>query len=210
MIRVLIADDHPIVREGLKRILADYGDIQVSGEAEDGDTALGLCTTDSFDVVLLDISMPGPPFLETIRRLRSRGESPRVLVLSMHPEEQYALRALRAGASGYLSKQFSPAELASAIRRVAQGGRYVSEALGQMLAYAPESESEKAPQELLSEREYQVLCLIGSGKGIGQIGSELALSPKTISTYRTRILEKLGLAGNAEIIRFAIKSRLVD
>jgi two-component system invasion response regulator UvrY len=210
MIRILIADDHPIVREGLKRVLSECADIEVIAEAVDGTDALTQCIERELDVILLDISMPGPSFLETLRMIRAIDGGPHVLMLSMHAEEQYAMRSLRAGAAGYLSKEFSPEQLASAIRLVAGGGKYVSEALAQLLAFDLAPDAQREPYELLSDREYQVFCMLGSGRSVGEIGSELALSPKTISTYRARILEKLGLKSSAEIIHFAVRNEFVD
>jgi DNA-binding NarL/FixJ family response regulator len=210
MIRILIADDHPIVREGLKRVLSECADIEVVAEAVDGADALTQCAERKLDVILLDISMPGLSFLETLRMIRAIEGGPHVLMLSMHAEEQYAVRSLRAGAAGYLSKEFSPEQLAGAIRLVAGGGKYVSEALAQLLAFDLAPDAQREPYELLSDREYQVFCMLGSGRSVGEIGSELALSPKTISTYRARILEKLGLKSSAEIIHFAVRNEFVD
>jgi DNA-binding NarL/FixJ family response regulator len=210
MIRILIADDHPIVREGLKRVLSECADIEVIAEAVDGTDALTQCIERELDVILLDISMPGLSFLETLRMIRAIEGGPHVLMLSMHAEEQYAVRSLRAGAAGYLSKEFSPEQLAGAIRLVAGGGKYVSEALAQLLAFDLAPDAQREPYERLSDREYQVFCMLGSGRSVGEIGSELALSPKTISTYRARILEKLGLKSSAEIIHFAVRNEFVD
>ena len=210
MIRLLIADDHPIVREGLKRIVADCVDMQVVGEAADTDEALARAKSADVDVLLLDISMPGPGFLNTMRRLRTEQPGLAVLVLSVHPEEQFAVRALRAGAVGYLTKDHTPEELGEAIRRVYRGGRYVSESLAENLAFELGPDAEVLPHELLSEREYQVLCRLGSGKSVKAIASELCLSPKTVGTYRTRVLEKMKLTSNAELIRYTVQHGLVD
>lgn len=207
-IQVLIADDHPVVRQGLKSVIADSSDMRVVGEAVDGDDVLTKVGDTDVDVVLLDVSMPGPGFLEILRRLP--GERPRLLVLSIHPEDVYAVRAIRAGAAGYVTKDRSPAELVSAIRWVEQGGTYVSPVLAQRLAAELRSGSELAAHEALSHREYQVLCLAAAGKTVKEMGAELSLSPKTVSTYRRRILDKLQLATHAQAMRYAIRSGLVD
>ncbi len=209
MIHLLIADDHPVVREGLKRIIAEYPDMQVIGEAGDGDEALAKSMATNVDVLLLDLSMPGPGFLQTMDRLRTERPGLSVLVLSVHPEDDYAVRALRAGAAGYLTKNRSPKELADAIRRVDQGGKYVSPTLAERLVLELERDAERPLHETLSNREYQVFSGLASGKAIKEIGSELALSPKTVSTYRTRILEKMRFQNNAELVRYAVENALV-
>jgi two-component system, NarL family, invasion response regulator UvrY len=203
MIRLYVADDHPIVREGLKRIIADSSDMRVVGEAAHGTQVLAE-VDNHVDVLLLDISMPGPGLLTLIRQLRGRLPNLRILVLSVQPEELYAVRALRAGAAGYLTKDQSPAELAGAIRRVHGGGRYVSAALAEVLA-ARVAETESLPHEALSNREYEVLALLGTGMSIKDIAERLSLSAKSISTYRARILEKTGLTNTAELIRYAVE-----
>lgn len=210
MIRLVIADDHPIVRQGLHRIVAEHPDMTVIGEAAEGAELLALLTDLTPDVLLLDISMPGPPFLEMMQTLRERWPSVRTLVVSAHPEDQYALRSFRAGATGYLSKSHSPDELAAAIRRVHGGGRYITTSLAESLAFELAPGFERAPHELLSQREFRVLQEMGRGRSIKEIAAELSLSPKTISTYRARILEKLGLSTTAELIRYALEHQLVD
>jgi len=210
VIRLLIADDHPIVREGLKRIIADYPDMKLVGEATGGDEAVAKCGSVDVDVILLDVSMPGPGFLETMRRLRKEHPGVKVLVLSVHPEDQYAVRALRLGASGYLTKDHSPTELAGAIRRAYRGGKYVTESLAERLAFELEVDREMLPHSVLSDREYQVLCNLGAGTSVKETAAELGLSPKTVSTYRTRVLAKMKLKTNAELIRYVIKHGLVD
>jgi two-component system invasion response regulator UvrY len=210
VIRLLIADDHPIVREGLKRIIADCPDMKLVGEATGGDEAVAKCGSVNVDVILLDVSMPGPGFLETMRRLRKEHPGVRVLVLSVHPEDQYAVRALRLGASGYLTKDHSPTELAGAIRRAYRGGKYVTESLAERLAFELEVDRETLPHSVLSDREYQVLCNLGAGTSVKETAAELGLSPKTVSTYRTRVLAKMKLKTNAELIRYVIKHGLVD
>ncbi|MBL7164879.1 MAG: response regulator transcription factor [Dehalococcoidales bacterium] len=210
MTKILIADDHGVVREGLKRIIAKAPDLVVAGEAETGEETLEKALTLGCDMVLLDITMPGRNGFDVMRELRSRKPELRILMLSMHPEEQYAVRALRAGASGYLNKDSAPQELMAAIQKVALGGRYISSSLAETIILNVGTNVEESPHESLSDREYQVLCMIGSGKAVKQIADELMLGAKTISTYRQRILEKMKMSGNAELIRYAILNRLVD
>ena len=191
MIRVLIADDHAIVREGIKRTLADMADIQVVGEAGDGQTLMALIGGDIADVVILDLAMPGIPGLELLEDLRRRKPNLPILVLSMYPAEQYAVRAIRAGASGYINKASPPSELIAALRSVASGRRYINPEVADSLASHLDSSSPRSPHEVLSNREYEVLCLIAQGKSVGDIAEFLVLSVKTVSTYRSRILQKL-------------------
>jgi DNA-binding NarL/FixJ family response regulator len=207
---LLIADDHPVVREGLKRIVAECPDMKLVGEAVDGDETLAQCAAQKVDVLLLDVSMPGPGFLETMRSLRKDHPDVRVLVLSVHSEDQYAVRALRLGASGYLTKDHSPTELAGAIRRAFRGGKYVTESLAERLAFELEADREMAPHAMLSDREYQVLCKLGSGTSVKETAAELGLSPKTVSTYRSRVLAKMKLKSNAELIRYVLRHGLAD
>ncbi len=210
MIRVVVVDDHAVVREGLKRIISENPGMAVTGEAGDGHEALKLIRGGACDVVLLDITMPNKSGLDVLKELRTEVPRLPVLVLSMHSEDQYAVRVLRAGAAGYLTKESAPAKLVQAIRKVVRGGKYVSPSLAEKLVSDLGTDTERPPHEVLSDREYQVLCLIASGKTVSEIGAELALSVKTISTYRVRILEKLRMKNNAEITRYAIKERLVD
>lgn len=209
MTRVLVVDDHPVVREGLKRIIAEGSDLTVAGEASDGEEALTAIRNNPCDVVLLDISLPKKNGLEVLKQLRQ--EMPRipVLVLSMHSEDEYAVRMLRAGASGYLTKESTPTNLVSAIRKVIRGGRYVSTTLAEKLAFDLHSDTDRPAHELLSDREYQILTMLSSGKTVSEIAAELTLSVKTISTYRVRVLEKLHLKNNAELTRYALKQGLV-
>jgi two-component system, NarL family, invasion response regulator UvrY len=209
MVRVVVVDDHAVVREGLKRIIAENPSMTVSGEASGGNEALEVVRTTPCDVVVLDITMPDKNGMDVLKQIRS--ESPRlpVLILSMHSEDQYAVRLLRAGAAGYLSKETAPVKLVEAIRKVVRGGKYVSPGLAEKLVFDLDKGA-KLPHELLSDREYQVLCMIASGKTVGIIATELNLSVKTVSTYRARILEKLEMANNAEMTRYAIKAGLVD
>lgn len=206
----MIADDHPIVREGLKRIVAACPDMRIAGEAADGHEVLAQVGAVPVDVILLDVSMPGISFLDTLRRLRLEHPEAYVLVLSIHPEDHYALRALRAGAAGYLTKDHSPDELAAAIRMVYEGKRYISPSLAQRLAAELGPEPGLAPHRALSDREYEVFCRLSDGKGIKDIAAELSLSPKTVSTYRTRVLAKMRLKNNVELIRYALQNRVVD
>jgi two-component system, NarL family, invasion response regulator UvrY len=188
MIRVVVVDDHAVVREGLKRIISENPGMAVTGEAADGHEAINRIRESPCDVVLLDITMPNKSGLDVLKQLHS--ESPRlpVLVLSMHSEDQYAVRVLRAGAAGYLTKESAPDKLVQAIRKVVRGGKYVSPSLAEKLVFNLEEKTDKPPHEILSDREFQVLCMIGSGKTVTDIANELALSVKTISTYRVRIL----------------------
>jgi DNA-binding NarL/FixJ family response regulator len=209
MIRVLIADDHAIVREGLKQIVADTPDIVVAGEAANGHELLQHARTRACDVVLLDIAMPGKDGLATLRELRA--EKPRlpVLVLSVYPEEQYAVRLLKAGASGYLTKESAPEELVAAIRKVAGKGRYISASLGEKLAVLLDRGGDCPPHELLSDREYQVMLLMAGGKTATEVAAAMCLSIKTISTYRARALTKMGMRHNAEFAYYAMKAGLL-
>jgi len=208
MIRVLIADDHAVVRHGVKQILQDTREMVVAGEAVNGQEVLEKVRAGAWDVLILDISMPGYNGLDILKELeRVRPDLP-VLVLSMHPEDQFAMRALKAGASGYLTKDSAPDELVKAIHKVVSGGKYVSPSLAEKLAYG--QGVDKLPHETLSDREFQVLRLIAAGKSVKEIAVELALSVKTISTYRVRLLQKMNLATTAELIRYAIQRHLVD
>ncbi len=209
-IRVFIADDHAIVREGLKQILAEQGDIIVAGEAENGLDAVKLFRKSRCHVMLLDISMPDRNGIEVLKQVRKEHPELAVLMLSMHREDQYAIRSLRAGAAGYLTKQSAPRELVTAIRQVAAGQKYVSAALAQELAASVGTDHEAPPHDTLSDREYQTLTLIASGKTVSQIARELSLSVKTISEYRARLLVKMKLKNSAELTHYAIRNRLID
>jgi DNA-binding NarL/FixJ family response regulator len=210
MIKVLIADDHAIVREGLKQILADTSDIVVGGEAVNATQTLERVVKEEWGVVVLDITMPGRSGFDILKDLKAARPGLHVLVQSMHSEDQFALRALKAGAAGYINKESAPDELVKAIRKVNAGGRYVSPALAEKMALRQVNEETRPPHELLSHREYQVLLLIASGKTATQIAAQLSLSVKTVSTYRTRILEKMRLETNAELTHYAIQRRLVQ
>ncbi len=209
-IKVLIADDHAIVREGLKQILADTKDIIVAGDAENGLDAIKLARKGDCNVLLLDISMPDRSGIEVLKQVRKENPRLAVLMLSMHREDQYAIRSLKAGAAGYLNKQSAPAELVNAIRQVAAGHKYISASLAQELANQIGDDHELPPHETLSDREYQTLTMIASGKTVSDIAAELLLSVKTISMYRSRLLQKMKLRHNAELTHYAIKNHLVD
>lgn len=210
MIKILIADDHAVVREGIKRIIADTGDMTVAGEAADGRELLAKVMAGDWDVVLLDLAMPGMSGLEVLQDIRRRNPRLPVLVLSMYPEDQYAVRTLMAGASGYIHKGGPPNELVTAIRTAISGRRYITSEVAEKLASHVDAVSNKLPHEGLSNREYQVLCQIASGKSVSDIAQGLSLSVKTVSTYRRRVLEKLELRHNSELIRYAIKHGLVE
>jgi DNA-binding NarL/FixJ family response regulator len=210
MLKILIADDHSIVREGLKQVLVETPDMVVADEASSGEEALSKALKNDYDVVVLDISMPGRGGLDILKQIKSHKPKLPVLVLSMYPEEQYALRVLRAGAAGYLTKESAPDELINALKKVSKGMKYISSHFAEEIAFAVEFDAEKPIQETLSDREFQVLCLIASGKTVKEIGDELSLSIKTISTYRSRILEKMGMKSNAELTHYAIKNKLVE
>ena len=210
MINVVVVDDHAVVREGIKRIVSESGGMTVSGEASDGHEAIRVIKNQPCDVVLLDITMPNKSGLDVLKELHAASPRLPVLVLSMHPEDQYAVRVLRAGAAGYVTKDSAPAKLVQAIRKVVRGGKYVSPSLAEKLVYDLGTDTAKPVHEILSDREYQVLCMIASGKTVTEVAQELALSVKTISTYRVRILDKLQMKNNAELTRYAIKQGLVD
>jgi len=210
MIRVLIADDHTIVREGLKQILADNPSIEVTGEASSGIEVIKKINEKYFDVVVLDISMPGQNGLDTLKQIKYMKPATSVLILSMHPEEQYAIRSIKAGASGYLTKDSASEELITAIQKISEGRRYITSSLAEKLASALTADTKKMPHENLSDREYQVLCLIASGYTVTQISKRLSLSIKTVSTYRSRLLTKMNMENNSQITHYAIKYNLVE
>ena len=210
MIRVLLADDHVIVRAGLRELLADTGDMTVTGEAGNGQEVLASVRQHDYDVVVLDMSMPGRSGLELIKQVKDEKPKLRILVLSMHGEAQYAVRAIRAGASGYLTKDSAAEQLVAAIRRIAAGGAYVSPETAERLALDFNQPSDAAPHTLLSDREFQVFQLIVAGSTVGEIADALSLSVKTVSTHKSRILEKMKLGNQAELVRYAVRHKLVD
>jgi two-component system invasion response regulator UvrY len=210
MIRILIADDHTLVREGLKQIFVDTPDIVTCDEAGNGEEVLKKVAKRSYDIILLDISLPGRSGLDVLKQLKVVKPKLPVLMLSIHPEELYAVRAIRAGASGYLTKESASEELIKAIRKIVGGGKYITNSLAERIAVEIDAGTGKALHETLSDREYQVLCLIASGKTTGEIARMLSLSVKTISTHRDRILRKMQMSNNAQLIRYALKQNLVE
>lgn len=208
--RVLIGDDHPVVRRGLRQILAEEKDLEVAGEAADADEVMEKVGKGRWGVVVLDLSMPGNRNLDLLRKLKTEQPEVPVLVLSIHPEEQYALRCLKAGAGGYLNKQSAPEHLVEAVRTVASGRRYMSPTLTERLVHDATAAGEKLPHEKLSERERQVFLGIASGRTVGELAGELDLSVKTVSTYRTRLLDKMGMRTNSELTRYAFEHALVE
>lgn len=209
-IHMLIADDHAIIRDGLKQIFADTDDIVVDGEAANGFETLTKVRQRDWDILLLDMTMPGKSGLDLIRQLKSEKPALPILVLSMHGEEQYALRALRAGASGYLTKECDSELLIAVIRKVAGGGVYVSAELAEQMARERMPNSEQPSHTLLSEREYQVFMMIVAGQGLTQIADQLSLSVKTVSTHKTRILQKMGMTNQTELVRYALAHKLTE
>ena len=208
--RILIADDHPIFRAGLKEILGKEKDVEVIGEADNGRKALELARKQRWDVVLLDLTMPGTDGLETLQELRREQPKLPVLILSAHPEDQLALRLLKAGAAGYLTKDKAPEVLLAAVRKVLRGEKYISESLAAKVTLDVVTGAKPALHEALSHREYQVMRMIAAGKAIKEIAAELFLSVRTVSTYRARLLEKMKMKTNADLIRYALQHNLVD
>ena len=210
MIRVVIADDHTIVREGLKQLLLAAGSFEIAGEARDGHEVLKLAREKDFDVLLLDLSMPGKSGMDLIKQIKSERSRLRILVLSMHQEHQYAVRAIKAGASGYLTKDSASTQLVSAIEKVASGGAFISAEVAEQLALGAMPQSEGPPHTMLSDREYQVFRMLVAGQAVSEIANELNLSVKTVSTHKARLMEKMGIDNQAELVRYAMKHRLVD
>jgi len=208
--KILIADDHPLVRQGLKQLLAAEPDMAVVGEAKNADETLELARSLEWDVLILDYSMPGGNGLVVLKEIKRSYPRRPVLILSMHPEDSIAISVLRAGAAGYINKECASEELTVAIRKAVSGGKYVSTSLAEKLALELEDGTRARPHESLSDREYRVMWMIASGKSITHIAEELFLSPNTISTYRIRILKKLKLEHNADLVRYAIKHRLME
>jgi DNA-binding NarL/FixJ family response regulator len=210
MIRVVVADDHTIVREGLKQLLNAAGDLQVVGEAQNGHEVIERVRSDDFDLLLLDMSMPGKSGIELIKQVRAERPKLRILVLSMHEEHQYAVRAIRAGAAGYLTKESASRQLVDAIRKVASGGAFISSEVAQQLALGAMPDAKGAPHESLSDREFQIFLLVAGGRAVSDIARELNLSVKTVSTHKANILQKMGMTTSAELIRYALSNRLLD
>ena len=210
MIKVLIADDHALIRKGLKQLLDDTDDMRVTGEAENGMQAIHMVEESAYDVVLLDTSMPDKHGIEVLKQLKINQPQLPVLMLSMHPEEQYALRSMKAGAAGYLNKQSAPVQLVTAIRQVASGKKYISTELAVQLADGLSQGYQELLHQTLSNREYQTLCLMASGKKLSEMAEIMTLSPKTVSVYRSRLLEKMKLKNNAEAIHYAISNHLIE
>jgi two-component system, NarL family, invasion response regulator UvrY len=208
--RILIADDHPLVRQGLKQLLAAEPDMTVVGEAKNAEETLELARSLEWDVLILDYSMPGGNGLVVLKEIKRSYPRRPVLILSMHPEDSIAISVLRAGAAGYINKECASEELTVAIRKAVSGGKYVSTSLAEKLALELEDGTRARPHESLSDREYRVMWMLASGKSITHIAEELFLSPNTISTYRIRILKKLKLEHNADLVRYAIKHRLME
>ena len=208
--KVLIADDHLVVRRGLKEIVKNMDGASVVEEAKDGREALDKIETGGYDFIILDISMPGLSGLDILHTLKGKNEKARILVLSVHPQEQYAIRALRLGASGYLSKDSAYEELASAIKKISGRGRYISSDLAEKYIFGKKGDPDKAPHERLSEREFQIMCMLARGKSVLEIARDLFLSDKTVSTHRTRILKKMGMKKNADLMLYAIRNSLIE
>lgn len=210
MIKVLIADDHLLIRKGLMQLLDDTSDMRVTGEAENGMQAIRMVEEGSYDVVLLDISMPDKHGIDVLKQLKANQPQLPVLILSMHPEEQYALRSMKGGAAGYLNKQSAPLQLVTAIRQVASGKKYISTELAEQLANGLSEGYQELLHQTLSNREYQTLCLMAQGKKLSEMAEIMSLSPKTVSVYRSRLLEKMKLKNNAEAIHYAINNHLIE
>ncbi|TXT26783.1 MAG: LuxR family transcriptional regulator [Gallionellaceae bacterium] len=210
MIKILVVDDHALIRKGMKQILDNTEDMRVAGEADSGAQAIRMVQASPYDVVLLDITMPDRNGIDVLRQLKINHPQMPVLMLSMHPEEQYALRSMKAGAAGYLSKQSAPTQLVKAIRQVASGKKYISSELAEQLAEGLSQGYQELLHQTLSNREYQTLCLMASGKSLSEIADTMSLSAKTVSVYRARLLEKMKLKNNAEAVRYAINNHLID
>lgn len=208
--KVLIADDHLVVRKGLKEIVRNMDEVSIVDEAKNGHEALEKIEKGGYDIVILDISMPGISGLDVLHTMKSKGVKAQILILSVHPQEQYAIRALRLGASGYLSKNSAYEELVSAIKKISGGGRYISSDLAEQYIFGKKRDADKAPHERLSDREFQIMCMLAKGKSITEIAHELFLSDKTVSTHRTRILEKMGMKKNAQLMLYAIRNSLIE
>lgn len=211
MMKILIADDHAVVRQGLKQIISEQTDMRVAGEAETAAEVLQLARIEDWDVIVLDITMPGGKNgLDLLPELKQIRPAAKVLILSMHAEEQFAVRALKGGASGYITKQSAPTELIRALRKVQSGGKYLSQSIAEQLALFVSDDANVPPHERLSEREFQVMRSMALGKTLREIADELFLSEKTVGTYRVRIMEKMNMTRNAELVRYAVQNQLID
>jgi two-component system, NarL family, invasion response regulator UvrY len=208
--KILIADDHMVVREGLKQVLRNLNKITLIDEAGNGLEALAKIQKCKYDLIILDISMPGQTGLDILQTLKNRGEKANVLILSVHPEEQYALRALRLGASGYLSKGSAGAELLKAIDKISNGGKYISLNIAEKLAFDFNNQGDRSLHERLSDREFQIMCMLAKGISVLEAADQLHISEKTVSTHRTHLLEKMGMKKNAELTLYAIKNNLIE
>ncbi|MDP3003765.1 MAG: response regulator transcription factor [Bacteroidales bacterium] len=207
--QILICDDHKIVRDGLRQILQQLEGVTLIGEASDGNEALVLLKSDVFDIILLDISLPGKSGLEVLQSVKAKWPSINVLMLSMHPEEQYAIRALKLGASGYLTKDTASEELLSAVKRVSEGGKYISQSLTESIALHLDKDSSRQKHEMLSGREFEIMIKLANGKSLQKIGNELCISDKTVSTYRSRIMVKMEFNKNTELTRYCLENNLI-
>jgi len=210
MIKILIADDHAIVREGLKQIVAEESDMEVTGEAANADKVFEILRTNNFDIAIIDINMPGKSGLDLLKDLKVQLPKLPLLILSMYGEEQYGIRALKAGASGYLRKASAPNELVAAIRKIVSGGKYISQQLAENLADTVDKSYNKLPHENLSDREYEIMCKIASGESAEQISDDLSISIHTFYTYRNRILEKMKMKSNVELTQYVINNKLIE
>ena len=210
MINVLVVDDHALIRKGMKQILDDTNDIRVTGEAESGMQAIKMVRENKYDMALLDITLPDKYGIDVLRQLKLQCPSLPVLILSMHPDEQYAMRSIRAGAAGYMNKQSAPSQLVTAIRHVASGRKYISGELAEQLANEMTNDKQEVTHQILSNREYQTLCLMAAGKSLSEMADIMSLSAKTVSVYRARMLEKMKLKNNAEAVRYAIDHHLIE
>lgn len=211
IIKVLVVDDHALIRKGLKQILDDTSDMRVTGEAETGMQAIKMARENGYDMVLLDITLPDKHGVEVLKQIKAECPALPVLILSMHPDDQYAMRAIRAGASGYMNKQSAPSQLVTAIRKVASGKKYISGELAEQLANDLTKDSQQeVSHQVLSNREYQTLCLMAAGKSLSEMADIMSLSAKTVSVYRARMLEKMNLKNNAEAVRYALSHNLIE
>lgn len=208
--KVLIADDHLVVRKGLKEIVRNIDGVSVVDEAKDGREALDKIDKGRYDLVILDISMPGLSGLDVLYTMKSKNVKAQILILSVHPQEQYAIRALRLGASGYLSKDSAYEELTSAIKKISAGGRYISSDLTEKYFFGKKKDANRTPHERLSEREFQIMCMLARGKSVTEVAHDLFLSDKTVSTHRMRILDKMGMKKNADLMLYAIRNGLIE